>query len=329
MLTGVWRSPMTTAQVEEVGKKWVLYEMPALALIYGSVVLSSAFSKIKSSPELQSPWHRLPVEIAQRIFELAATSTSTALVLCLVSKAVFQWTIPVLYRTIVIRDHRDLGSFKAAISARAQKRCYHHTIQNLYLPKDMRLFIPQEFLSLRRLSFSPFSPGDYSSLPQFPSLTHLTVYEPRECIFLHLPSFQTITHLFIASKDKITHHIPGIVTNSIMPNLTHFVCHIFTTVSPWIDDGLRTLLTWFHGFEKLRVVGLAPMTFDRARGFEPDTTIQLKSLLHRLQHEGHPKMVLIRIDFDVTVWENWCNGKENVWELAERLLLEQSVLSSL
>lgn len=281
----------------------------------------SIFSKI-----LQSPWQHLPVEIVQRIFELAATSTSTALVLCLVSKTVLKWTVPVLYRTVVIRDHLDLGNFKAAITARARRTLYHHTIQNLYLPKEMRLFIPQEFLCLQRLSFSPFSQGDYSSLPHFPSLTHLTVYEPRECIFLHLPSFQFITHLFIASKDKITHHLPGIVTHASMPNLTHFVCHIFTTESPWIDDGLRTLLTWFHGFEKLSVVGLAPMRFEHPRGFVPDTTIQLKSLLNRIQHEGHPKMVLIRIDFDATVWENWCHGKENVWELAQRSLDEQSEL---
>ena len=281
-------------------------------------------SKAKSPAGLQSPWHHLPVEIVQRIFELAATCNSTAVVLCLVSKAVFQWTVAVLYRTIVIRDHHDLANFKAAISARARNNCYHHTTQNLYLPKDIRLFIPQEFLFLQRLSFSPFSPGDYSSLPLFPSLTHLTVYEPRECSFLHYPSFQTITHLFIASKDKITHHIPGFAANARMPNLTHFVCHIFTTVSPWIDDGLRTLFTWFHRFENLRVIGLAPMTYDRLRGFESDESIQLKSLLRRLKHDGHPKMVLIRINFDVTEWENWCYGKENVWELAERLLLEQS-----
>ncbi|KAF8507783.1 hypothetical protein JB92DRAFT_2957594 [Gautieria morchelliformis] len=278
------------------------------------------------SQEPKSQWHHLPVEIVQRIFELAATSTSTALVLSLVSRTVLEWTLPVLYRTIVIRDHRDLANFKAAIGSRARKKCYHHTIRNLYLPKEMRLFIPQEFLSLEHLAFSPFSPGDYSSLPPFPSLTHLTVYEPRECIFLHLPSFQSITHLYIASRDKITHHVPGIVTHASIPNLTHFVCHIFTTVSPWIDEGLRKLLTWFHGFEKLRVVGLAPMTFDQTRGFEPDTSIQIGSLLRRIEHEGHPKMVLIHLDFDVTVWENWCHGQENVWELAERLLLEQSML---
>jgi hypothetical protein len=193
----------------------------------------------------------------------------------------------------------------------------------------MRLFIPQEFLSLEHLAFSPFSPGDYSTLPPFPSLTHLTVYEPRECIFLHLPSFQSITHLFIASRDKITHHVPGIVPHGSIPNLTHFVCHIFTTVSPWIDEGLRKLLTWFHGFEKLRVVGLVPTTFDhRTREFEPDKGIQLGSLLRRIEHEGHPKLVFVHLDFDVTVWENWCHGQENVWELAERLLQQSDLFST-
>jgi hypothetical protein len=236
---------------------------------------------------------------------------------------VFKWTVPVLYRTIAIRNDRDLLKFKAAFPARAQNDCYHHTVKNLYLPKQMRLFIPHNFLSLQQLSFSPLSPGDYSSLPRFPSLTHLTIYEPKDCIFLHLPPFQSITHLFIADKEKVTHHIPRVMSHASVPNLTHFVCHIVTKESPWIDEGLCRLFTWFHGFDKLQAVGLAPLTFENTHRFEPDTSIRLRPLLRRLKHEGHPKMVLLPIAFDVTVWEGWCCGKENVWELAERLLVEQ------
>ena len=289
---------------------------------------STSSHMVSHPPDLHEPhWHHLPVEIVKRIFELAATSARTAFVLCVVSRTVFEWTIPVLYQTIAIREHRDLVKFTAAIKARAQKDCYHHTIKNLYVPMHMRVSIPPEFLSLQQLCFSPLTtqrPGHYPPFPHLPSLTHLTVYEPQDCFF----PFQSITHLFIADKEQMTHHLPTFLSQDRVPHLTHFVCHILTKELTWIDDGLRRLFTWLHGFEKLQVVGLAPVTF-KARWLEPDPSVRLRPLLQRLGHEGHPKLVLLPIVFDVTVWEDWCRGKENIWELAERLLLEQHHESSL
>ena len=279
---------------------------------------------VSHPPDPHKPhWHHLPVEIVKRIFELAATSARTAFILCVVSKAVFKWTIPVLYQTIAIRNIGDLMKFTAGAKARTEKDCYDHTIKNLYYYMRMHAAIPPKFMSLQQLCFSP-PPKHHSPLPHLPSLTHLTIYQPQDCFF----SFQSITHLFIADKKKPTYNLSTILSHDRVPHLTHFVCHILTTESRWIDDALRKMFTWLHGFEKLQVVGLAPLSFFEAHWFEPDTSVRLRPLLQRLGHEGHPKLVLLPIVFNVTVWEDWCRGKENVWELAERLLLEQHHESS-
>ena len=114
-------------------------------------------------------------------------------------------------------------------------------------------------------------------IPQVPVFSNRVCRRlSRDTIRLRSPPFayppQTQV-IFSFPFQSITHHIQTVLSHCSVPHLTHFVCHILTTESDWIDDGLRRLFTCFHGFEKLRVIGLAPLMFEDPCWLEP--SIQL------------------------------------------------------
>ena len=255
------------------------------------------------------------------IFEAAARSRCTACTLCVVSKAVFEWITPILYRTVVFRDQLTANLFNAGSPTRDTR--HHHLaaqMRNVFFARHVNAgaFDLAGCSGLQNLVADP-TLLHFIVPPMMPALTHLTLYRRGRDRFLDLPLSTTITHLYLPRAHRAASILTDFTTSNL-PNLTHLVCSVLTVMEPWNKESALIFLTLIQEFKKLRVVGLQPFDENRCPGHVTD----LPAFLHQLGHHGHPGLVFIPAKkFSVNDWENWVSGGESVWETAERTLLAQ------
>jgi hypothetical protein len=253
----------------------------------------------------------------RRVLELLATSESRASVskLCTISKAVLWWLTPILDRTVVFKDQATLNIFKSSYNARYPELRTPTMVRHLFFARGVSGRVNlRDFSGLQHLVTEP-AQLMLSPPRRIPCLTHLTVHTETLGTPFHLPFFQTITHLYL--PDQLPTGITlSQFTPATLPNLTHLVCTIIVSGNIWHDEDLLAFFTSLHHFRKLRVVGLQPSHFHRRP--------HLPTFLQAIGHQGHPKLVFIPTQlFSMNVCESWLSGDENIWDMAERMLLVQ------
>ncbi|KIJ51541.1 hypothetical protein M422DRAFT_244702 [Sphaerobolus stellatus SS14] len=196
--------------------------------------LSGWLSKPRISPVT---FPELPIEIIRLILEGAATNKPTALSLCLVSKDVRLWTIPTLYRTVLLPTPQHLASFEAAV---AQSELAMH-VRNLFLRS---MSVPSGRLAANILSVcTNIQRLVVDALYRQPTVDVTLAWPtPWEVVYIYgatswlsrgHPSLQNVTHI----------HLDGVIfSNTVdiclaLPRLTHLgVSHVHVAQDNHVYD---------------------------------------------------------------------------------------------
>ncbi|KAF8575981.1 hypothetical protein K439DRAFT_696496 [Ramaria rubella] len=268
--------------------------------------------------------HGLPVELVRKILELAARHGPTAVTLCCVSKTVKSWIISTIYRTLIIGDPSHPSGIHATLDSHLNEGHYeyHAAIHNICITFLGSPSVLQHCVNLRHLAIDALSTIHVEVRKRrIPSLTHLTLYHMAESSLLCGPLFHSITHLFVNYRFFVFSHD---FEDVHLPNLTHFVGSIMIDETPSLERDFFSRIQRLS--MKLRVIGICPLRFD-GRNFQPDTKTPSAWLLQSLGLFDQPGAVLLRLSVDgvdMHTWKQWCDGEENVWECAERLVLERT-----
>ncbi|KAF8522604.1 hypothetical protein BU17DRAFT_86873 [Hysterangium stoloniferum] len=266
-------------------------------------------------------YRNLPLDIVRLILEWAARTRHTGSILCRVSSVVFRWTVPVSYQTVVLREPHDARCFDAAIDS-IRGEYYFNAVRNISLPRYGQPPSLEKCTRIKSIAIYAYDAiANYTLSLNLPKLTHLTIYDQSRYFLLNGPLSRGLTHLAVSQQFML---LIRDLTFIPLPNLTHFVTPVLTNGGPNCETIYRGVFTQLHLFPKLRVIGLMVFRVD-SREAVPDTKISRRAVLRIIGLEDDVRIVMFprRIMDEHDSWQNFCVGEQDVWELAERLLLSR------
>ncbi|KIJ51174.1 hypothetical protein M422DRAFT_26607 [Sphaerobolus stellatus SS14] len=267
---------------------------------------------------------KLPWEIVRLILEWAATSPPTSLTLSLVSKTVFQWSIPVSYRTVVLREPQDSLSLEAALTSPDLGRQLHYcsSVRNISLPRHG--VAPISILkcpNLRHVGVYAYDlMARFALTLNHPNLTHLVIYDQSLYFHLQTPLTSCVTHLLVSQQFMLRN--PNL-SDLIFPNITHFVTPVLTNGGRSCENAYKASFSQLLELPKLQVVGLMVFRVESpSRQAVPDSNMDSYAVRKMVGVEDDPRVASFPRQFvvDGEAWRATCDAQEDIWEKAERFL---------
>jgi hypothetical protein len=249
---------------------------------------------------------------------VAATSRTTAGVLCLISRDVSHWITPILYHTVIFDDHAVM-SYNSFYENYSTRRSSAH-IRNLLVTSADRTLNLKDCCGLQNINVNFNQLQQAHHYPPYSStLTHLTLhhYIPPSSSGTPRHSFcRSFTHLYV-SYDKIPYidAPPGWATN--FPNLTHFVCTMVHGNTPSsASENFAQYMVDFHSSELL--TGAVYVVLDSET--TSDGAVSVSSI--NAQHPERRPLVKPAQWWALKNWEHAVDGPgESIWDQAEHDLL--------
>jgi len=290
-----------------------------------------------ATTSFQSIFNRLPFELVNPIFTMAAQNHDMAAKLCRVSSETLSYVVPILYHTIIINSETELERFQVALSHYERRLLYLNAIRNLYLAPRLILYPHHEFPKVKLAMVPLYKPSFRLGLlmPYFDNLTHLCLHTAMDGKFIASIPLSTVTHLFIAGKHDCLTPQSTFIPMERLPNLTHFVTYFVRGHSTVDQDTLGGFFEWLGSFPKLSVIGISPITEDYSwddpteaisHAWVSDPSISLRSLSLVLGCCLHPGVVVLNFDFQASDWKKWAQGEPNIWQIAENALRNEGTL---
>jgi len=274
---------------------------------------------------LQDSLQTFPVEIVRSILEWAATCVPMGATLCRVSKLVFNWTVPISYHTVVLRDPEDTHSFDTALSSPGRSADYQHAVRCISLPRHG---IPpglSKCPSLRHIAFYA-----YDHFARFvmsldrPMLSHLVIYDQSVYFHLQAPFSTHITHLVVSQQFMLRSLN---ISDFDFPNLTHFVTPILMNGPNNCVNAYRASFSQLFALPRLKVIGLMAYRVEFPfRKTVPEAEPDKSAILDMIGGQDEQRIAVFPREciMDGDTWGKSCHSDMGVWDRAERLLLEQS-----
>jgi len=266
----------------------------------------------------------LPWEVVRLILEWAATMPPTALSLSLVSRTIFQWVVPVSYRTVVLREPQDTLSFETALMSPDPYRQLHYSnsVRNVSLPRNG--ISPKHLTKCPHLAHIALYAYDlmarFALSLHHPNLTHLAIYDQSIYFHLQAPLSINLTHLLVSQQYML--RLPNL-SDLLFPNLTHFITPILTNGGRSCETVYRAAFAQLMQLPKLQVVGLMAFRVESpSRQAIPDLVLDPTAIRKVMNVDDDPRIVAIPRDFvvDGPSWREVCDGEEDIWLKTERLL---------
>ncbi|KAJ7154284.1 hypothetical protein C8R46DRAFT_448694, partial [Mycena filopes] len=212
----------------------------------------------------------LPLELEREIFETAALSSpNTILTLLRVSRRVFIWIEPLLYRALRVDSPVTAAAIERAMQTKPPE-LFSDNVRYLYLSKQSdwsfqtACVLVQLCPNLVSLFFDSGWPKP-SLLPILDEISRLRMWHGSlrrlfgdDPVDLGRPFFRTITHMDISYAPRLTDVVPSIVA---LPALTHLAVYVlfgeyWDAVSQILEESprLHLLLVCYPKARSLRTI---------------------------------------------------------------------------
>lgn len=269
----------------------------------------------------------LPIDILRDILELASLSDlKTALNLTLVSAFTRQWTIPLIYHTVILSSSRSVARFLSAVTSVPIQTLIpaiplHQRVKNLAIlalgPIPSIQSLISHCTSLQSLAcgfpleiYSRQSPRSLLTAVQRPPQQHFLGLSCRDDLPIARISSKT-THLHIQLPSKVPESLRNLTHQ--LPELTHLAISMSTAAFAYTNRVILPTLSAILSTDQLKVILI--------QGTGPDGAIVVDEVRRWNNEVGRDvRLVAVRAPISlVKQWEESVIGSgDGLWHNAER-----------